>query len=135
MNTKLIGGLIVAGILFVGWSLYKYWETFQDQKAAEEKAIAARTVKPDQLPGMPYELQGSLELARRQGPKAMQQWLKSNARILQDPRKAWLELDLCGMMYRSDPQEAKRIFQEVQSRTPQNSPVWHRVQEMRNTYE
>lgn len=135
MNTKLIGGLIVAGMLFVGWSLYKYWQTFQDQKAAEQKAAAAKVVNPDQLPGMPYELQGSLELARRQGARSMQNWLKANSRFLQDPRKAWIELDYCGMLYRDDPQEAKRVFAAVKSRTPQTSPVWPRIEQMQKTYE
>lgn len=135
MNTKLIAALIIAAILFGGWSLYKYWETFENNQQAELKAAAAKVVVPEQLPGMPYELQASLDASMKQGAAAMQNWLRNYSRMLQDPRKAWIELDYCGLLYRNNPREAKRIFSDVKARTPQTSPVWPRIVSMQKTYE
>ena len=65
----------------------------------------------------------------------MQNWLKTYSRVIADPRKAWIELDYCGMIYRDDPREARRIFAEVKARTPVTSPVWPRIQDLQKTYE
>lgn len=135
MSTKLIGALIIALALFGGWGLYKYWETFEQQKAVEQKETAARNIDPNQLPGMPSELQASLAAAEKQGSSALKNWLKVYARVLQDPRKAWIELDYCGLVYRNDPQEARRVFASVKQRTPPTSPIWPRLEQMQNTYE
>ncbi len=135
MSTKVISVLIIAAVLFGGWGLFKYWETFENQKATEAKEAAAKTVVPEQLAGMPYELQASLDAAMKQGPQAMQNWLRTYSRSLQDPRLAWIELDYCGLIYRNDPREAKRIFAAVKERTPANSPVRPRIEAMQKTYE
>jgi hypothetical protein len=135
MNTKVIGAVIIALMVFGIFGLYRYWETFQEQKEVEQRETAARNISPDQLPGMPAELQASLEAARMQGPRAMQKWLKTYARVVGDPRKAWIELDYCGMIYRDNPREARRIFAEVKARTPSTSPVYPRIQALQKTYE
>lgn len=135
MTTKLIAALAIALVIFGGWGLYRYWETFENDKQAEVKAAAARAVNPEQLPGMPYELQASLDAAEKQGPAALQNWLRSYSRMLQDPRKAWIELDYCVMISRNDPGEAKRIFESVKERTTPESPVWPRIQDLQKTYE
>jgi hypothetical protein len=135
MTTKLLAALAIALAVFGGWGLFKYWETFENNKQAEIKAAAAKAIVPEQLPGMPYELQGSLEAAQKQGPAALQAWLRNYSRVLQDPRKAWIELDYCVMVSRNNPGEAKRIFESVKLRTPPASPVWPRILELQKTYE
>ena len=135
MTTKLISALVIALVIFGGWGLFKYWETFENNKQAEIKAAAARNVTPEQLPGMPYELQASLDAAEKQGPAALQNWLRNYSRLLQDPRKAWIELDYCVMVSRNDPSEARRIFEAVKERTTPASPVWPRIQDLQKTYE
>lgn len=135
MSTKLIGALVIALVLFGGWGLYKYWQTFEDQKQAEAKEAVAKQVTPEQLPGMPYELQASLDAAKKAGPTAMGNWLRAYGRSLQDPRKAWIELDYCVMVARDNPAEARRIFAEVKERTSASSPVWPRIQELQKSYE
>lgn len=135
MTTKFIAALFIALMLFGGWGLYKYWETFENQKETERQEAAAKAVVPEQLPGMPYELQASLDAAIKQGPAAMQMWLRNYSRVLQDPRRAWIELDYCLLVSRTDPSEARRIFAAVKERTSSSSPVWPRIESMQKTYE
>ena len=91
--TKLIALLIVVAVLYGGWHLFLYWETVKNEKETAKKQAAASEVVPDQLPGMPQQLQASLQAAQKQGASALRGWLKSYAKIVQDPRKAWIELD------------------------------------------
>ena len=39
------------------------------------------------------------------------------------------------MITRDNPQEAKRIFDEVKDRTPPTSPVWPRIHELEKSYQ
>jgi hypothetical protein len=133
--TRLISILIILLLLWGGWKLLEYWQQVQNEHESQRKQAAARVVSPDQLPGMPYELQASLDAAERQGPAALQNWLKTYNLYLQDPRKAWIELDYCVMIAREDPNTAKRIFAAVKERTPSSSPVWPRLLELGKSYE
>ena len=94
--TKLISILIILVALAGGYGLFKYWQTFTDSKAETERrereAAAARAVTPDQLPGMPSQLQASLDAAKAQGLPAMRTWLQNYSQLLQDPRKAWISV-------------------------------------------
>jgi len=54
---------------------------------------------------------------------------------VQDPRKAWIQLDYVLLLTRQNPQEAKRVFNEVKDRTLPNSPVWPRIQSMEKSYQ
>jgi hypothetical protein len=129
---KLIGILFILIVLFCGWRLYVYWEKFDSKDAAKDNPAE---VNPSKLPGMPYQLEPSYDLASRQGTAAMRAWLNNYGRLIQDPRKAWIELDFCRDIYRDNPVEAKRIFEDVKSRTPHSSPVWPRVKELEKTFE
>jgi hypothetical protein len=88
------------------------------------------------MPGQnPTQLEATLRAAQSQGAEGLKNWLKTYGRAVQDPRKAWIELDYCTMISREDPNEAKRIFAEVKNRTPPSSPVWPRIQKLEKTYE
>jgi len=129
---RLIGILFVLLVLFCGWRLYIYWDKFLSEGGKESTSTE---VNPERLPGMPYQLAPSYDLATRQGTAAMRTWLKNYGHLLQDPRKAWIELDLCVSLARENPVEAKRIFDEVKNRTPQTSPVWPRVKQLEKSFE
>ena len=133
--TKLITILIILLVLWGGWGLYSYWEKIRDQKVQAEKQEASANINPESLSGVPYQLQDSLRKAQQQGPDAMHNWLKTYGHAVQDPRKAWLELDDLRTISRTDPREARRIFAEVKKRTPPSSPVYPRIQELSKTYE
>jgi hypothetical protein len=134
--TKLITILIIAAALWGGWQLFLYWDKVktEDEAAAKKKAQTEIT-SGEQLSGMPSRLENSYQAAKNQGATAMKNWLKINGRAVQDPRKAWIELDYCVAVAREDPAEAKRIFASVKERTLQSSPVWPRIKQLEKTYQ
>src|SRR5579871_1818792 len=127
--------VVVAAVGFGGWELYTYWLNVQDEKAAAAKEAAARAVDLNNLPGLPGELQDSLQAAEQHGAVSLGGWLKLYDARIQDPRKAWVELDYVVMITRDNPKEARRLFGEVKDRTLPNSPVWPRIQGMEKTYD
>ena len=66
--TKLIGVLILVVVIWGGYELFVMWDRYDTDRDLKEKAAeAAKNFNPDQLPGMPYELQKSLDIARKRG--------------------------------------------------------------------
>ncbi len=116
--TKLITVLIIAVVLYGGWHLFLYWEKVKNEEETAKKQEAAAIVDPNQLPGLPRNLEPALQAVQRQGAPAMKEWLKTFGPVVQDPRKAWIELDYCALIAREDPAEARRVFAAVKERTP-----------------
>ena len=135
MTKGLITVLIIVVVAFGGWKLFKYWEQVENDKVAKQKEMAADVVDPNALPGLPPQLQQSLQAAQDQGASTLGNWLKVYGRSVQDPRKAWIELDYVVMITRDNPQEARRIFAEVKERTPAASPVWPRIHQLEKSYQ
>ena len=133
--TKLIAVLIVALVLFAAWHVVMYYDKVQNEKESEQKQAAAARVDGDSLPGLPYQLQDSLRAAEQQGATGLGNWLKVYGPSVQDPRRAWIELDYCVQIARDNPAEARRIFAEVKQRTPPSSRIWPRIKELAKTYE
>ena len=133
--TKLIAVVIIVLVLWGGWELFFYWERVKNEEESDKKQQAAAALVGERLAGMPYQLETSLKTAESQGATAMQAWLKAYGQMLQDPRKAWIELDYCVLISRDNPAEAKRIFAQVKARTPESSQVWPRIRQLEKTYE
>jgi hypothetical protein len=134
--TKLITILIIVAALWGGWQLFVYWDKVkQEDEVAAKKKAQTEVTSGEQLSGMPNSLESSYQAAKNQGAIAMKNWLKLNGRMVQDPRKAWIELDYCVAIAREDPAEAKRTFAAVKSRMTPASPVWRRIKQLENTYE
>ena len=131
--TKLISVLIVIAVLFVGWHVFTYWQQVKNEEESSRKQAASFV--PQQLPGLPYQLEQSLDAAQKQGVTGLANWLKAYGAMVQDPRKAWIELDYCALLGRDNVAEAKRVFAAVKARTPHSSPVWPRIQQLAKTYE
>jgi|SRR5436190_14520846 hypothetical protein len=134
MITKLIAAVIIIAVLYGGWNLFLYWENVRNEKESVRKEEVA-AVSGDTLQGLPYGLDQSLRNAESQGAAALKTWLKDYGHLVQDPRKAWIELDYCVMVARNDPAEARRVFAAVKERTGPTSPVWKRVKQLAPTYE
>ena len=132
--TKVIAALIIIGVLWVGWEIFLYWDKVSHDRE-EQKQNAAAMVNGDQLPGLSYKLEDSLQAARKQGAAGLGNWLKTYGQQVEDPRKAWIELDFCVAVARQDPAEARRVFAQVKERTPPSSPVWSRIKQLERTYE
>jgi hypothetical protein len=133
--TKLIVVLILLAVLYGGSELFFYWEKVKNEEEIQKKQAAAAVVVGENLPGVPQQLEPSLNAAEAQGAAGLRAWLKTYGRSIQDPRKAWIELDYCLLISREDPSEAKRLFAEVKSRTPDSSPVWPRIKKLEKAYE
>jgi hypothetical protein len=133
--TKLIAALIIAVVLYGGWQLFFYWERLQNEQENQKKEVAAEATRGDQLPGLPFELDQSLKTAQGLGANGLRNWLKAYGDKVQDPRKAWIQLDYCQMVSAEDPSDARRVFSEVKQRTPHTSPVWPRIQRLEKTFE
>jgi len=135
MTKALITILIVAVVGFGAWQIFEYWQKVDAEKASEQKQAAAAVVNGDSLSGLPSGLDTSLQAAEKGGATSLGNWLKTYGNGVQDPRKAWIQLDYVVMITRDNPQEAKRLFADVKNRTQPNSPVWPRIQAMQKTYE
>jgi len=133
--TKLIAALIIVAVLYGGWKLFFYWESVKNEESDAKKQAAATAVTSESLNGVPQGLQQSLQKAQQQGATALGNWLKTYDRVIQDPRKAWIQLDYCDLIARKDPAEAKRIFADVKNRTPPASPVYSRIKALEKIYE
>ena len=134
--TKLIAALIIAAVLFVGYQLFLYWDRVMNEEEAARKEAAAKVItRGDQLQGLPYQLEKVYQNAESQGAPGLRVFLKNYGNSVQDPRKAWIELDYCQAISRENPAEAKRIFAEVKGRLPANSPVTPRIKRLERTFQ
>ena len=133
--TKVIAACIIIVVLWGGWQIFFYWEKVKNEEETNVKRDAAAMVVGDSLPGMSYKLEASLQAARSKGAAGLRTWLKTYNQSVEDPRKAWIELDYCVAVARQDPAEAKRVFAQVKERTPPSSPVWQRMKQLEKAYE
>lgn len=135
MTKGLITVLVIAVVAFGAWKIFDYWQKVDAEKATQQKEAAATVVNGDSLAGLPSGWDTSLNKAEQGGADALGSWLKTYGNGVQDPRKAWIQLDYVVMITRDNPGEAKRLFADVKNRTQPNSPVWPRIQAMQKTYE
>ena len=133
--TKIIAAFIIIVVVWGGWELFLYWEKVKNEEETKQKQDAAAMVNGDTLPGLPYKLEASLQAARKQGAAGLKNWLKTHSQSVEDPRKAWIELDYCVAVAREDTAEARRVFATVKERTPQSSPVWPRIKQLEKAFE
>jgi hypothetical protein len=139
MIKTLISIAIVALLGFGGWKAYQVWEKYSTEKdLQEQQAAAVANVVPEQLPGMPVgweeNFQKANDAAKNGDVRALHDWLKAHGQQVDDPRRAWIELDYMVMISKTDPQEAKAIFDSVKDRTPQDSLVYPRIKQLEKTY-
>jgi hypothetical protein len=133
--TKLITALILIAVCYGGYHLFLYWDSVKHEEENRQKEAASLASQGESLPGMPAQLNESLRAAQQQSHAVMREWLKIYGPLLQDPRKAWIELDFCVAIARDDPSEARRVFKSVKDRTPPSSPVWPLVKQLEKSYE
>src|SRR5262245_50548981 len=120
----LITLVLIVGIYLFGKSIFDQYRAKQQK---EEAAAKAAELPADGLAGMPKSFEPSLQAAQAQGAPALKPWLERYAQQIQDPKLAAIQLDYVVLLSRSDPVEAKRIFQAVKQRVPKSSPIYERV--------
>ncbi len=122
----LITLVIIAAIYLLGKSIMDQY------KAKQEKENPANVAKV--LEGMPATFEASLEAAQAQGAPGLKEWLQKYGSQVQDPRLAEIQLNYVVLLSRSNPTEAKQLFQAIKRRTPKTSPVYERVKRLEGTY-
>jgi hypothetical protein len=136
---QIIGILLILAALWGGRELYRYWEQVKARKEAEDRGGAppppVAAPAPAVLPGLPANLEASLQAAQRQGAAGLKNWLNMYRRYVNDPRLAAVELDYIVLISSSNPQEARQIFAAVRQRTSTNSPIYPRVKQLEKTYQ
>ena|ERR1051326_3034448 len=134
--TKLITVLIIIVVLFLGYQLFLYWDRVKNEEEVARKEAAAKVItNGDQLQGMPYQLQPIYQKAQQQGAAGLRTFLKSYGNSVQDPRRAWIELDFCQLISRENPAEARSLYAKVKDRTPADSPVTPRIKQLERTFQ
>lgn len=127
----LITLVLIVGVYLFGKSIYDQYKVKQQK---EEAATKAANGPADGLDGMPSNFQPSLDAAQAQGAPALKAWLERYGSHIQDPKLAAIQLDYVVLLSRSDPAEAKRIFNAVKQRIPKGSPLYDRVKRLETTY-
>jgi hypothetical protein len=140
MTKTIISIVIVAVLAFGGYKLWQVWDSYaKDKDLAAQQAAAVSNVVPEQLPGMPPAWEDGYKKAYAAAQtgdiKTLRAWFKAYGQQVDDPRRAWIELDYMIIISSQDPQEAKAIYQSVKDRTPQESPVYPRIKQLAKTYE
>ncbi|MGC3959239.1 MAG: hypothetical protein QM813_15245 [Verrucomicrobiota bacterium] len=133
--TKAIWVLIILVVGYVGYLLFNQWDKARLEHDGRKPAeTATGMVSGDGLAGMPNQLEAGYRAAKGNGPTAFRAWFTANEKSLTDPRKAWIEMELCVAMTRENPAEAKKIYLAVKSRVPPSSPVYAKVKELEKTF-
>lgn len=135
MTNKAIWVLIIAVVCYGAYLLFQQWDQARLEHDGKKKAEATAVVTGESLQGMPYPMESALRSAKDKGPVAFHAWFTANGKLLADPRKAWIELELCVAMSRENPSEAKKIFANVKNRVPPSSPAWSKMKELEKTFE
>lgn len=133
MLRLIIIALLVWGGYYVVSSLSARYKAIE--KKQETTASQPANVPSSDLPGMPYQLQASLDAAHAQGPAALKRWIDANRRYVQDPRLGDIELDLAVALMRQNLPQAREIYKNVKARTPANSPLQGRLQRLSRSLE
>jgi hypothetical protein len=132
----LISILVVLGVVFTGYKLVVYWDEVEHEKERNQEQAEA-LVRPEKLDGLPREYEKSLRDAQAKGAGSFMEWIEKakQAGIVKDPRLAWIELDYVLKAALEDPIQAKKVFNEVKARVPENSPVYPRIKSLEKTFE
>jgi hypothetical protein len=133
--TKLIAILAVVLAVAGVYGLWSWYDRIEHEKEADRLKAQAAIIEPRSLAGMPYQLEESLQKAQNRGGGGLRDWLKAYGDRIQDPRKAWIQLDYCVAIIRDNPAEARRLFAEVKNRLGPDSPVWPRIKQLEKTLE
>ena len=132
---KVFGVLLVLLALYLAHQGWLGYTAFRSHHSARQEDSPGNPADPANLPGLPAQLEPLLQAAQKQGPKTMKKWLDYYGSQLEDPRKAWIQLDYVLAVSSEDMVEARQVFAEVKARVPKSSPVYARVKRLEKAYE
>ncbi len=126
----LISLALLIGAYLLAKAIFGEFKAQQNKSNPQQQQNAA----PSVMEGLPPELEASLAQAQSQGAPALRKWLQQYGHQARDPRLADIQLDYVVLVSRTNPQEARQLFQAVKRRTPATSPVHERVKRLEKTY-
>ena len=132
MLRLIIIALLVWGGYYVVSSLMDRYHAIQRKETISNQPAEVTSAT---LPGMPAQLQASLDAAEAQGPAALKRWIDVNRRYLQDPKLGDIELDLAVSLMRQNSTQAREIYKEVKARTPATSLLQERLKRLSKSLE
>ncbi len=137
MMRYVLGILIILAFFGLGRKLLDSYVRIEKHGSATEPAAQAPASPsaPAGMAGLPPSLEPVLQAAQRQGASGLRAFLARHRFSIQDPRLAAIELDYVVLISLQDPAEAKRVFKEVQQRTPTWSPIYGRVKSLAKNYQ
>jgi len=139
MINKLLGVLVLLALGYGVYYLVTYYKDFEQKQAPLAVNLPADPNPPvpgdpnipsESLAGLPQRLEAGLKAAYAQGATGLGTWLRVNRRYTGDPRLAAVELDYAVLLSRTNPDEAKKVFQSVSRRTKPDSPIYARVKKL-----
>src|SRR5690348_6552452 len=102
--SKLIGIIIVILVIWGGYELWVLWDKYNTGQDLKEEQARLAQVVPEQLAGMPNgKMEETYKMAQKNGATGVRNWLKAYGSQINDPRRAWIELDYVVMVAREDP--------------------------------
>lgn len=132
--SKVIGIAILLILGFAGWRFAAYYREVNRQ-VEQRNNRWEQTSTPAESPGMSPALEPLLAAAKTKGASEFKKWLRQYRRYVSEPRLSEIELDYVVMVGRSDPEEARRVFANVQKRNGKSSPLADRIQKLAKTYQ
>ncbi|MHB1307418.1 MAG: hypothetical protein ACYDC1_08670 [Limisphaerales bacterium] len=122
--------LIIAAVVWFAMSFRDY----AGKSMRESEKPADVQYAPGRLPGLPKELEGALEAAKREGPEGLKKWLAQNRNEVMEPRLTDIELDYVILAGRENPAEARRVLNVIKQRIASDSPAHQRFGQLDRAY-
>ncbi len=136
--SKIIGSLILVVVL---WGLIKfrayYGQVRRDTEGpSKEERAAQEAAAANALPALPTpQLEASLQQAMTEGSGPLKTWLDKYGQHAPESRRSAIELDYAQMLVRSNPVEAKRVFQSVKARSAADPLLSERIKKMEKAFQ
>jgi hypothetical protein len=124
--------LMVGAIIWLGLMFKDYVDG--SLKKSKQQTEGPLETAPGKAPGMPIQLEESLELAKKGGPDGLRNWLRQHRAEAQDPRLADIDMDYVVLVGITDPKEARRVLNAVGQRIKPGSPVYKRFEQLDKAY-
>ena len=131
MDKLILIAILVAAALGMR-ELSRYYDRVKKESGEGPKVEESAEPKMPSLPTP--QLENSLQQAMAGGAAAFGEWISKYGQLAPEPRRAAIELDYAQMLVRSNPAEAKRVYEAVKARVGPDSLVYGRVKKMEKTF-
>ena len=132
--SKLLLVLLIASVVYGVYRISKVYEAADVEERARVREAASEVSPEASLPALSPQAEATLAAAAAAGAPALKTWLEANARFIPEPRLSAIQLDYAQLLIRSNPAEARRIYEAVKARTPAGSPLAPRLARLSKTF-